>query len=173
MGKQDTTLYIDFSKGPFERIQDMWNTMLNSDNDEDFDAEPLRKNVRLISASIVEGTQKAQAIFELNVTRSLCNKAGNLHGGAACTLLDILTSMPLSIVATPGHLDAGSVSRTITMSYLRPVPAGTTARVECEIMAAGRNTANIQGVIKTLDGKVCVTCVHDKVTFSTKPKSKL
>ncbi|KAL9617095.1 MAG: hypothetical protein Q9160_008085 [Pyrenula sp. 1 TL-2023] len=173
MGGQDAILHIDFSKGPFERVQTLFKDLLNSDDDEDFATEPLRKNVRLISASAVEGTQKAQAIFELDVTKSLCNKAGNLHGGAACTLLDILTSMPLNIIATPGHLDAGNVSRTITMSYLRPVPAGTTVRVECDIVAAGRNTANLQGTIKTLDGKVCVTCVHDKVAFSTKPKSKL
>ena len=52
------------------------------------------------------------------------------------------------------------------MSYLRPVPIGTTVRIECEVVAAGKSTANIWGAIKTLDGKTCVTCVHDKAVFN-------
>lgn len=39
--------------------------------------------------------------------------------------------------------------------------------VECEVVAAGKNTALVRGDIKTLDGKTCVSCVHDKAVFKS------
>lgn len=102
--------------------------------------------------------------FTMNVTKDHCNKSKNLHGGMACTVLDNLTSTALLTLAKPGFLDAGHVSRTITMSYLRPVPLGSKVNIICEVVQAGRNTANLKGEIQ-LDGKTCVTCVHDKAVF--------
>jgi acyl-coenzyme A thioesterase PaaI-like protein len=58
------------------------------------------------------------------------------------------------------------------MTYLRPVPNGAKTTIESEVVAAGRNTANLVGRI-LVNGKVCVTCVHDKAVFSRKPMSKL
>ncbi|KAJ9605816.1 hypothetical protein H2200_009665 [Cladophialophora chaetospira] len=106
--------------------------------------------------------------WSLVIGSELCNKGGNLHGGAAATLLDYLTSTPLLTIAKEGFLDGGHVSRTITMSYLRPVPLGEKVTVECEVHQAGRNTANILGKIYNEAGKLCVTCVHDKAVFSSK-----
>src|ERR1700761_6654891 len=59
--------------------------------------------------------------WSLPIGSELCNKSGNLHGGASATLLDYLTSTALVTIAREGFLDDGHVSRTITMSYLRPV----------------------------------------------------
>lgn len=102
--------------------------------------------------------------WTMNVTTEHCNKSKNLHGGMACTILDNLTSTALLTLAKPGFLDAGHVSRTITMSYLRPVPLGSKVTIVCEVVQAGRNTANLKGEIR-IDGKRCVTCVHDKAVF--------
>lgn len=81
--------------------------------------------------------------------------------------MDMLTSMALATVSKPGFLDKGHVSRTITMSYLRPVPMGVKTRISCRIVAAGRNLANLSGEIRSPDGKVLVTCIHDKAVFSS------
>jgi len=105
--------------------------------------------------------------WSLEIGSELCNKGGNLHGGAAATLLDNLTSTALVTIAKEGFLDGGHVSRTITMSYLRPVPMHAKVTVECEVAAAGRNTANLVGKIFNEEGKLCVSCVHDKVVFSS------
>lgn len=117
--------------------------------------------------------------WEMVITNAHANKSGNLHGGMACIILDNLTSTALLTLAKPGFIDAGHVSRTITMSYLRPVPIGSKVKIICEAVAAGRNTANLRGEIQ-LDGKTCVTCIHDKVVFQKgavhpkqKPKAKL
>lgn len=102
--------------------------------------------------------------WTMNITLEHCNKSKNLHGGCACTVLDNLTSTALLTLAKPGFLDAGHVSRTITMSYLRPVPLGSKVEIICEAVQAGRNTANLRGEIR-LNGKTCVTCTHDKAVF--------
>lgn len=102
--------------------------------------------------------------YRMTIARPLCNKSGNLHGGMAATILDNLTSTALLTLAKPGFLDGGHVSRTITMSYLRPAPMGSEVEIECEVVAAGKNTANLRGEIK-VGGKTAVTCVHDKVVF--------
>ncbi|ETN42551.1 uncharacterized protein HMPREF1541_01708 [Cyphellophora europaea CBS 101466] len=102
--------------------------------------------------------------WTMNITPEHCNKGKNMHGGMACIVLDNLTSTALLTLAKPGFLDAGHVSRTITMSYLRPVPLGSTVRVVCEAVQAGRNTANLRGEIQ-IDGKTCITCIHDKAVF--------
>lgn len=112
--------------------------------------------------------------WEMEINDAHCNKSGNLHGGMACIILDNLTSTALLTLAKPGFLDAGHVSRTITMSYLRPVPHGSKVKIVCEAVAAGKTTANLRGEIY-VDGKVCVTCIHDKVVFKrgvVHPKQK-
>ncbi|OAL33171.1 hypothetical protein AYO20_07488 [Fonsecaea nubica] len=132
-----------------------------------FDTHSLRNaNLELLDA------QPNFVKWSLDVGSELCNKSGNLHGGASATLLDNLTSTALLTIARPGFLDGGHVSRTITMSYLRPVPMGSKAIVDCEVQAAGRNTANIVGKIYVND-KLCVTCVHDKAVFPSPKQAKL
>lgn len=127
-----------------------------------------------ISSSSLEllDAQPNSTKWSMVISPELCNKSGNLHGGAAATLLDNLTSTALVTIAKPGFLDAGHVSRTITMTYVRPVPMGSKAIVECEVQAAGRNTANVVGKI-FVDGKLCVSCVHDKAVFQSPKASKL
>lgn len=102
--------------------------------------------------------------WTMNITPAHCNKGRNLHGGMACIVLDNLTSTALLTLAKPGFLDAGHVSRTITMSYLRPVPVGSKVEIVCEVVQAGRNTANLKGEIR-VGGRTAVTCTHDKAVF--------
>lgn len=126
-----------------------------------FDALPLT-HTTLISAS----AESQSTLWSFTCAPALCNKSGNLHGGCAATLLDSLTSTALLTIARPGFLDGGHVSRTLSCTYLRPVPMGTECVVECWVVAAGKRTANVRGEIRTKkDGKVCVSCVHDKAVF--------
>ena len=125
-----------------------------------FDALPLQ-HTTFVSAS----AESQSTSWFFTAAPELCNKGGNLHGGCAATLLDSLTSTALLTIAKPGFLDGGHVSRTLSCTYLRPVPMGTECVVECRVVAAGKRTANLSGEIRTKDGKVCVTCVHDKAVF--------
>ena len=125
-----------------------------------FDTLPLQY-ATFVSAS----TESQSTSWSFIAAPELCNKGGNLHGGCAATLLDSLTSTALLTIARPGFLDGGHVSRTLSCTYLRPVPMGTECVVECRVVAAGKRTANLSGEIRTKDGKVCVACVHDKAVF--------
>lgn len=113
--------------------------------------------VELISAS-----QSTQSIrYALTVLPHLCNIAGSLHGGAAATLFDTLTSSALITIAKPGYWDTLAVSRTLTVTFLRPISLGTKVFLDCEVVAAGKRMAHLRGTMKTADGKVCATCTHD------------
>jgi acyl-coenzyme A thioesterase 13 len=125
-----------------------------------FDAFPL-KHATFVSAS----AESRSTSWSFTAAPELCNKSGYLHGGCAATLLDSLTSAALLTIAKPGFVDGGCVSRTLSCTFLRPVPMGTECVVECWVVAAGKRTANVSGEIRTKDGKVCVTCVHDKAVF--------
>ena len=143
-----------------DRVIALRDVLEGDENYDGFDKVPL-KGLKLTKV------EPGRTEFEMTILSSHCNKGKNLHGGCSCTLLDTLTSTALLTLAKPGFLDGGHVSRTITMSYLRPVPVGTRVKIECEVVAAGKTTANIWGAIKTMDGKTCVTCIHDKAVFNS------
>ena len=56
------------------------------------------------------------------------------------------------------------------VTCLRPVMAGTKVRVETKLISIGRTMGNVRGEIKTMDGKVCFACVHDKYIIPSAPK---
>lgn len=63
---------------------------------------------------------------------------GNLHGGASATLFDYCTSMALVPVSREGFWNFVGVSRTLNVTYLRPMPTGTIVLIECEVIHAGK-----------------------------------
>jgi hypothetical protein len=42
--------------------------------------------------------------------------------------------------------------------------------VEAELVSIGKTMGNVKGVIKTMDGKICFACTHDKVILPSAPK---
>jgi acyl-coenzyme A thioesterase 13 len=137
-----------------ERMRNILNFYIE---DGRFDARILN-DARVVSVD----AETNQVVFELIVKPYLCSKMKALHGGAACTILDMMTTACLMLTARPGFLDMGSASRTISMTYVRPVQEGQTVRIECRIVDSGARFANVYGEIKSLDGKIAVTCAHDK-----------
>lgn len=147
----------DSASSPENRLQDILHFYVE---DGRFDANGVR-DARVISVD----TKTNAVVYEITIQPYLCSKMKTLHGGAACTLLDMLTTGCLMMQARPGFLELGTVSRTMTMTYLRPVQEGQTVRVACRPISVGKKYANVYGEIQSLDGKVCVTCTHDKAVF--------
>ena len=165
--KPDAYKTPDLSMPILERVKALEAAITNDPDYEGPDSIAARK-VKLLHVS------PGRTEWELPIELVHCNKTGNLHGGSACIILDNLTSTALLTIAKPGFLDGGHVSRTITMSYLRPVPLGSTVKIVCEVVAAGRNKEKLRVEIQ-IDGKPCVTCVHDKAVFqkgAVHPKAK-
>jgi acyl-coenzyme A thioesterase 13 len=158
-------LFLEPSLNLEERVKMLLFGLVNDPNNTGFD------NIGSEVVELLSVSQNTQSIhYVLTVSPKLCNRGGNLHGGAAAALFDILTSIALLTVAKPGYWDMLGVSRTLTVTFLRPLPLGTKVFVDCEVVAAGKNLANLRGTMKTADGKVCITCTHDKVAV---PSPKL
>lgn len=98
---------------------------------------------------------------------------GALHGGAAATILDNLTSITVATVASRSGWTNAGVSRSLNCTYLRPVVMGSVATVECRVLHVGRNLCELAGVIRNDDGEVAVVCAHGKAAVNYPPPPKM
>ncbi|KLU81832.1 hypothetical protein MAPG_00913 [Magnaporthiopsis poae ATCC 64411] len=136
--------------------------------------------VELISATGPRsGSNKTEdplvtATFRYTVPKKHCNRMGNLHGGAAATIFDYATTMPLVLVSRPGFWRHMGVSRNLSVTYVRPAPCGTTVLVECQVVAVGARLCALRGVMRREDnGQVISTCEHGKVNTDPPVKAKI
>ncbi|KAJ6155911.1 hypothetical protein N7497_004796 [Penicillium chrysogenum] len=105
----------------------------------------------------------ATVSFLLMITPPLSNYMGNLHGGCAATLIDVLSTTILLGISEPGKFSFGGVSRNLKVTYLRPVPTGTEVRLVCEVIHVGKRLALLRAEIqKAESGDVCVIGEHEK-----------
>ncbi|KAL6239272.1 hypothetical protein BDW75DRAFT_236712 [Aspergillus navahoensis] len=129
-------------------------------------------NLTFHSASL---SPQPSIIFELTITPKHCNYLGNLHGGCAATLFDVLSSMILLGVSKPGFFELGGVSRHLNVTYLRPVPVGTRVKLVSKVVNVGKRLALMRSEILRVheDGReeVCVVSDHEKA--NTDPEVKI
>ncbi|KAK5634203.1 hypothetical protein RRF57_009917 [Xylaria bambusicola] len=90
-----------------------------------------------------------------------------MHGGCISTVFDICTTFPLQMISRPGFWQYGGVSRTLNVTYLRPVRVGTTVDIECEVVHAGQRLSSLRGVMRAAttdgtEGPVLAICEHNK-----------
>jgi uncharacterized protein (TIGR00369 family) len=78
------------------------------------------------------------ATFSLTAVGDLCNRTNMLHGGAVSTIVDMATTVAQAPLATPGFWEFGGVSRTLNITFLRPIPKGTEILIVCEVMQVGK-----------------------------------
>ena len=164
-GRDSEYLKLDFSLSVEDRVRTLAAAYIENSSKEAWDGRLMRECCKLISAS----AESASVVYEVTIDPFLCNVVKTLHGGAAATILDHITATALFTISTPSFLDRGILSRTLTITFHRPVPMGVRAIVEAEVVSAGKTLANVRGVIKTPDGKPCVTCIHD-LALGSAPK---
>lgn len=117
----------------------------------------------------VDPSRKSVEI-ELTIPEGLCNKVDSLHGGAAASLLDDMTIITLeTYYVAKGDWYSTALSRTLTMTYLRPVMGGQTVRITCWPLSVGKRAASVYGEIRGPDGQLCTTCIHDTSIVSPGP----
>jgi acyl-coenzyme A thioesterase 13 len=108
------------------------------------------------------------------VSPNLCNYMGNLHGGCAATLIDVLSTTILLGVSRPGRFALGGVSRNLKVTYLRPVPEGAEIRLVCVLVHAGKRLALLRAEIQRVDnGDLCIVGEHEKANTDPEADGKL
>jgi acyl-coenzyme A thioesterase PaaI-like protein len=116
------------------------------------------------------GPNSTSIVFTFKVSRFYCNVSGNLHGGAQATIYDMLTGMAIQGIGRRDFWLNGGVSRSLSVTYLRPAPEGTELECDVELMHAGKSLALMRGVMRRADdGKLISTCEHDKAAVQAKP----
>lgn len=156
----------DFSLTIPQRIEAYFRSVTDAKQYEGFETNPLQQ-VTFVSYS----KELQQVVYRLVVPTSLCNKDAVLHGGAAATLLDNLSSTALFTTARPGFWDNMGVSRSLYVLYYRAVPAGSKVQVTCSVATAGRKMASLRAEMRTEEqGLLCASCVHEK--FAVRMEAK-
>lgn len=152
----------DFSLSLEGRVQAYLTTIIADTAYDGFDSSPLR-HTEFIAINAEQQTIQ----FKFRVLDFMCNKDGNLHGGAASTIFDNLSSTALFTIGRPGFWDNLGVTRSLSVVFHKPLPMNTSVILTSSVVSAGRRLADVQAVMKTLDGKVCATCRHEKVRIVT------
>ncbi|EME85188.1 uncharacterized protein MYCFIDRAFT_135582, partial [Pseudocercospora fijiensis CIRAD86] len=134
------------------------------------------QHIKVVSAkrsqADTEGME-AYVVFEMKVFPEICNGMGNMHGGAVAMLVDNTTTAAACPVAEDGFWDFGGVSRTLQVTYLRPMPMGRTFVIENMVRNVGRSLAAIQCIIRDKEsGKIVALGEHGKAALEPQVKRK-
>ncbi|KAJ5604646.1 hypothetical protein N7510_009800 [Penicillium lagena] len=144
----------------FEEMVFEYTQRMGLGSDEHWDVNAQECSLRFETATL---GPPAKVSFLFTIVPSLSNYMGNLHGGCAATLIDVLSTTILLGVSQPGKFALGGVSRNLKVTYLRPVPTGTEVRLVCEVVHVGKRLALLRAEIQKADtGDVCVVGEHEK-----------
>lgn len=116
---------------------------------------------------------EARVVFELEIVPGLCNSMGNCHGGAVAMLADNTTTAAAAPVAREGFWVFGGVSRTLSITYLRPLPQGSTVVIENMVRSVGKTLSTIQCVMRDkATGKILALGEHGKAALDAQVKRR-
>jgi acyl-coenzyme A thioesterase PaaI-like protein len=80
----------------------------------------------------------------------------------------------LAPIAKPGFWAFAGVTRTLSVTYLRPIPVGEEILIESEVVHAGKRLCTIKGTMRRKrDGAIMATCEHGKVSIDPEVGGKL
>lgn len=119
----------------------------------------------MVSATVAPGT--ATAVFEMKAAPEFTSSMGNLHGGAVALILDTCTSICAAPLAQEGSVWVfGGVSRTLSITYLRPIPESTNLVIECQVLQQGSRLSALRGEIRQKeDGRLLAVAEHNKASI--------
>ncbi|KAL5361615.1 HotDog domain-containing protein [Aspergillus floccosus] len=102
--------------------------------------------------------------FLFTVSENMCNSAGDLHGGCVATLIDNFTTVLLGVISRPGFYGQLGVSRSLEVTYFRPLRQGDEGRLICYVVNAGKTLAALRAELyDARSGSLCAAGENDKV----------
>lgn len=91
-----------------------------------------------VTKNLNSSTATAKTTFSLMVTPNFQSPRGNMHGGAQALLIDMCTTLAVSPLSTRDFWHFGGVTRTLSLTCLKPVPGGEVVYVDCEVQGIGK-----------------------------------
>lgn len=124
----------------------------------------MRKHIKIENAW--SDGKSAKAVFSMMAVPEYRNRMGNMHGGAVAMIYDMCTTMCAAPLARNDFWVFGGVSRTLSITYLRPVRGSMELLIECEILQQGRRLTTIRGQMKDKsDGSLLSVAEHNKASI--------
>ncbi|GIZ43371.1 hypothetical protein CKM354_000660100 [Cercospora kikuchii] len=134
------------------------------------------QHTKVVSARKTQATttgMETHVVFEIEIVPGMCSSMGNAHGGMIATMSDNTTSMAAGPMAEEGFWDFGGLSRTLNITYLRPIPQGIVVRSENFVRSAGKRLCAIQCVMKDkATGKVLALAEHNKAALDAEGRKQ-
>ncbi|KIX05345.1 uncharacterized protein Z518_06217 [Rhinocladiella mackenziei CBS 650.93] len=160
---------------PKGRIQAYIDSYRNSalDSYKGIDENFMRNHIQIVSATSTP--EKTTAIFTMKAAPEFTNRMGNMHGGAIAMIYDMCTTMTAAPLARRDFWIFGGVSRTLGITFLRPVRADMELLIECEVLQQGERLATIRGQMKDKkSGRLLSVAEHNKASIKfIEPSAKL
>ncbi|KAJ7124664.1 HotDog domain-containing protein [Mycena crocata] len=72
------------------------------------------------------GSAESEVVLEIEVTRSMCNVYGTMHGGCAAYMLDPATVASTVLLGLAKGFDGTGVSQSMNIHWHHPAPLGST-----------------------------------------------
>lgn len=129
-----------------------------------FDEIFMREHVSLVD--VTSTPEKTTATFAMKASPAFTNRMGNMHGGAVAMIYDMCTTMTAAPLARRDFWWFGGVSRTLLITYLRPVRKGMELLIECEVLQQGKRLSTIRGQMREkTTGVLLSVAEHNKASI--------
>ncbi|EKM51537.1 uncharacterized protein PHACADRAFT_261738, partial [Phanerochaete carnosa HHB-10118-sp] len=133
-------------------------------------AKPICSRLEVTEALIFEnndtpGRKEGRLVFEIVVTRDMCNYLSDMHGGCAATLIDFCTSLVRNLVLTKDSPTwNGHVSLTLNVTFHAPAVLGTRLKIVNSTVAIGTRVITARAEIYDVtNGRIVASGMHVKV----------
>lgn len=166
MSHSPTDLFADFMNIDEPKRCELFLARMKDPRSGWFD-QPSLQSARFVA------TSGRQTIYEFTVTPQMCNAHGILHGGCAATIFDDITTSALMTVMKPGFIDIGSITRSLSIVYLKELPLGTKVTLVSDLVQVGKRSIHLRGEMRNAKGEVAAICQHDKIPLHSKPAPKV
>ncbi|KAJ8087167.1 hypothetical protein PM082_005995 [Marasmius tenuissimus] len=119
--------------------------------------------------------EEGRVVFTLTVDEDMMNLAGGMHGGCTAYLIDLCSSLALSVLVhkMSGSSGGVTVSQALNIVYHSPAPLGDKIRIVNTTISAGKRASSVRTEIwSDTNHRLVASGVHIKMDPSPQ-KSKL
>ncbi|RWR98741.1 acyl-coenzyme A thioesterase 13-like protein [Dinothrombium tinctorium] len=120
---------------------------------------------RVLDKVTITAAESGKLTAELTVSEEHANRAGTLHGGITCTVVDCLSTLALTTIDERSDENTlpPAASINLSVSFLRPAKIGETIEISANLLKKGRALAYLSvDIYEKNSGKLVAKASHTK-----------